>query len=234
MKKHGQLTILFVGLIILLAVSSITCRLIPSSTQPTEPSGFPQTQLPEGKTQTLVIADDFSDPESSWITTPEADKGGNYENEEYVIWVNNTGSKVATLLTLDELSDFVFEIDVKKVSGEKGSYFFILYRLDENSNMYAVGVTDELEYSIVKYELGRATVLLKDWTRSSHIKAGDKSNRLKVVCIGTQTDVYVNGYKLATVTDDTSLKGQIGLGIKSFSESGARYSFDNFKLYTIQ
>ncbi|MBM3118764.1 MAG: hypothetical protein FJ006_04305 [Chloroflexi bacterium] len=234
MKKHGRLIILFVGLIILLAASFISCRPVPSSTPPTELPNSPETRLPEGKTQTLVLEDDFSDPESSWVTIPEADKGGNYENEEYVIWVNNAGSKVATLLTLDELSDFVFEIDVKKVSGEKGSYFFILYRLDENNNMYAVGVSDELEYSIVKYILGRATDLLKDWTRSSHIKAGDKSNRLKVVCIGTQTDVYVNGYKLASVTDDTSLKGQIGLGIKSFSESGARYSFDNFKLYTIE
>lgn len=235
MKNHGKLTILiFVGLIMLLAVSSITCRLIPSSTPPTEPSNSPETELPEGKTQKLVIEDDFSDPDSGWLSSSEADKGGSYENGEYVVWVNKTGTKMTILMTLAELSDFVFEIDAKKVSGEKGSYCFVLYRLDEYSNMYAVGVTDDREYSVVKYEVGRATAMLKNWTRSGHIKGGDATNRLKVACIGKQTDVYVNGYKLATVTDNTTLTGQIGLGIKSLSESGAKYSFDNFKLYAIQ
>lgn len=233
MKKPGQLIILFVGLIILLATSS-TCRLIPSSTPPNEPSSSPQTQLPEGKTQKLVLEDDFSNPESGWLATPEDDKGGSYENGEYVIWVHKTGSKLAAPADYSIASDFVLEIDARKVSGEKGSYCFIIYRWDENQNSYAVGFTDESEYSIAKYELGRLTVRLKDWTRSSYIKAGDKTNRLKIVCVGTQTDVYVNGYKIATVTDDTSLEGQLYFGIKSFSESGARYSFDNFKFWIIE
>lgn len=234
MKEPGRLPTVFVGLIILLATSFITCRPVPSSTLPTEPSSSPEFQLPEGKTQKLVLEDDFSNPTSGWFAASGADRGGSYENGEYVLWIKQTGSIIAVPAGVFEASDFVLEIDAREVSGEKGSYCFIRYRWDENENLYAIGFTDDSEYSIVKYELGQATVLLKDWTRSSHIKAGKETNRLKIVCIGTQTDVYVNGHKLATVTDDASLKGRIALGIKSFSESGAKYSFDNFKFYAVQ
>lgn len=234
MKNPGQPKILFPALIMLLAVSSISCRLMSSSTPPTEPSSSVEHQLPEGKTQRLVIEDDFSDPDSGWLATSEDDKGGSYANGEYVVWADKTGTKMAELLKLGELSDFVFEIDSKKVSGEKGSFCFVFYRMHEYSDWYAFGITDDSEYSVVKYEAGQATAMLKNWTRSGYIKGGNATNRFKVACIGTQTNVYVNGYKLATVTDNTTLTGQIGLGIKSFSESGAKYSFDNFRLYAIQ
>lgn len=233
MKRSAQLIVLIAGIITLLAMA-LACNCTSGSFESSQPYNFPEIQLPEGKSQKLVIEDDFSEAGSGWFATPENDKGGDYENGTYVLWVKKTGSKVASFMTLDEIYDFILEIDVKKLFGEKGSYFFIIYRLDENTNMYAVGVSDELEYSIVKYELGRATAMLKNWTKSKYIKGSDKTNRLKIVCIGRQTDVYINGYKVASVIDDKSLKGQIGIGIKSFSETGARYSFDNFKLWIIE
>lgn len=233
MKRTAWLIVLAASLTTLLAMAP-ACHGNSRSVQPSEPYNLPETQLPEGKVQKLVIEDDFSEAGSGWFATPENDKGGNYEDGTYVLWVEKTGSKVASLVTLDEIYDFILEIDATKLIGEKGSYFFIIYRLDENMNMYAVGVSDELEYSIVKYELGRATAMLKNWTKSKYIKGGNKTNSLKIVCIGRQTDVYINGYKVASVIDDTSLKGQIGIGIKSFSETGARYSFDNFRLWIIE
>lgn len=233
MKRTAWLTALIASLIILLA-TALACNGPSRSIQSSQPDDFPEIQLPEGKSQKLIIEDDFSEAGSDWLATLENDKGGNYEDGTYVLWVNKTGTKIASLVTLDEVYDFALEIDVKKLFGERGSYFFIIYRLDENTNMYAVGISDELEYSIVRYELGRATAMLKNWTRSKNIRPGDKTNRIKIICIGTQTDVYINGYKLATVIDHTSFKGQIGIGIKSFSESGAKYSFDNFRLWVIE
>jgi len=53
-------------------------------------------------------------------------------------------------------------------------------------------------------------------------------NNLEARCIGTQLDFFVNGTKVASVTDRDFTEGQVGVGVYAFDMKGPIVEFENF------
>jgi hypothetical protein len=181
----------------------------------------------------LLFEDDFSNASSGWSTQSSTTGNGRYENGEFVVSLNATGGMAFGNPTkIKQISDFILEIDVKKLSDAAGGQYAIYFRSD-GKNQYGIGFTDTGTYLINKSSQG-VTSKLQDWKPSSDIKTGKETNKLKIICKGTLVEFYANDNKLTSINDDTLRNGIIILTVGSGDPSGARYSFDNFKLYSLE
>jgi hypothetical protein len=132
--------------------------------------------------------------------------------------------------------DFTVEVDVRRLSQGSDDAAGIVFREQEEQgkeSYYVFWVNSSSgTYCIQKYIKSVWAPNLKDFTQSNYINRGANTNRLKVVCKGSQIDVYANDYKLATVTDTSLTNGYIGLAVGTWTSPNAHYHSDNFKLYT--
>jgi hypothetical protein len=216
----------------------------PAETEPSSPSTLeakpvvietsPNTTTTEASP--VTINDDFSNSNSGWGTGSDDWSKFAYEGGEYSISIERTNWFGYHLNSVSGMQgDFTVEVDAKKLSQKtdaagivfrdqrgQGKDSFYVFWVDSNSGTYAIH----------KYIKDVWAPDLKDFTPSNYINRGANTNRLKVVCKGSQIEVYANDYKLATVTDTSLTNGFIGLAVETFTSSNAHYHFDNFKLYT--
>ena len=211
----------------------------PTSPPPTEkPPPVPVDSNPNELTN---FEDDFSDSKSGW-DTPSGDWGEiAYENGAYSVLIEKAlwyvwGSP-ATRTGIQK--DFTAEVDVRMLSQGSDDAAGIVFRIQQGEpgkySFYVFWINNLLQtYAIQKYVDNAWTNDLQRFTPTNYINGDANSNRLKVVCKGSQIEVYINGNKLTTVTDTSLDSGYIGLGVMNYSSSNAHYHFDNFKLYAAE
>jgi hypothetical protein len=190
-----------------------------------------QTDTESGK---LIFQDDFKDPQSGWFTYKADDtKGGAYESGDYRVW--STAKNTVVVLNpkiRQQLSDFSAEVDVRETTPSKGAVMSIIYRLNDVGNYYRFAITDNQTFYVGRSD-GQFEEEIAPMTSSEFIKPGNEYNRLKVVCKGDTQNFYVNGNKLTTLSDNTSLKGELGIAFSNWAPS-ENYTFTNFKLYSLK
>jgi len=204
----------------------------PSPTPEVQPPPTSEVQLPPSST--LLYEDDFSNPSSGWLQESLEDREFSYEDGEYHIlvkkfdWVICVRNRNAGLFT-----DFTLEIDARLINGPEGSCYGVIFRVQhtEIENYYRFLVSED-GYYVVGTKTKDVWTVLQDWKKSAFIKEGNNTNHLKVVCQGSQIEVYVNGHHLATVTDDSFAEGYVGM-IVDTPEPDARVAFDNIKVYSL-
>jgi hypothetical protein len=190
------------------------------------------------ESNTMLISDDFSDPNTGWFTgSPDWGEAA-YENGEYSILVK----KPRTLafgtydFRIGTQQDFIAEVDARRLISGDDDAAGIIFRIKEEEqgkySYYAFWVNSILgTYAIEKYIEDAWASDIKSFASSDNISRGAITNRLKVVCKGSQIEVYVNEKKLDTVNDTSFVSGYIGLAARTFAGANAHYHFDNFKLY---
>jgi hypothetical protein len=187
---------------------------------------------PSQNTETgqMVFEDDFKDVKSGWsIYKPDATRGGEYQQGEYKVWAIGKNTVIAlNPKTRQQLGDFSAEVDVRITSEIKGAVMGIIYRLDNDGNYYRFAITDNQSYYVGKGFQGLEEEI-KPMESSAIIKPGGEYNRLKVVCKGDNQDLYINDQKVGSVTDNTSLVGELGISFSNWIPS-ENYTFTNFKL----
>jgi uncharacterized repeat protein (TIGR02543 family) len=181
--------------------------------------------------QLLIYEDDFSNPNSGWLQESFENYEYSYEDGEYHILVKNFDWSVWAWIDAGPFTDFALEIDARLVSGPSGSAYGVIFRLQNADNFYNFEVKGNGYYYLKKY-LNNEWVTLQALTRSDFINEGNSTNHLKVVCEGSQIEVYVNGYHLATVTDDSFPDGYVGMIAYAFGPD-TRVAFDNIKVYSL-
>ena len=68
---------------------------------------------------------------------------------------------------------------------------------------------------------------------SSYIKTGlGVTNKVRVECIGNSLTLYVNGFRVARVSDGKLATGKVGLAVKSASGEYSEVAFDNVVIWT--
>ena len=179
----------------------------------------------------FVFQDDFKDPKSGWFVLKADDtKGGKYADGSYQVWATQKNTVVVlNPKTRQEIGDFNVEVTVKQTSDGKGTALGIIYRLDNNGQYYRFTIADDQSFWV-----GRNTGLLEEEIvekqSSKFIKPVTDGNKLKVVCSGIKQEVYVNDQLLSTVTDNTSVRGEMGMAFSNFGTPTANYTFSDFIL----
>jgi hypothetical protein len=186
----------------------------------------------ETPTTPPMYEDGFSNPASGWERTSSEDYESGYEDGEYHILVKkahwaprncNTGA--------GQFTDFALEIDARLVSGPNESGYGVVFRLQDAYNFYGLLVWGDGYYQLETWLNDKRTEL-QGKTKSDFVNQGNSTNHLKVVCRGTQIEVYVNGHHLTTVTGDSFAGGYVGWIVHT-AGANARVALDNIKVYSL-
>ena len=186
-------------------------------------------QLPQNPT----YQENFSDPSSGWPIESYPDKEYAYEDGEYHIRVKATYNFVpwAWISDAGKFTDFALEIDARLVSGSSGSKYGVVFRVEDNDHFYRFMIREDGYYTVSKWDNDK-WFTLQNWTKSDFINQGNSTNHLLVVCRGSQIKVYVNGYYLDTITDNSFTRGYVGVMVSS-GETDVDAAFDNIKVYRL-
>jgi tetratricopeptide (TPR) repeat protein/Tol biopolymer transport system component len=192
--------------------------------QPTpEPTILPTPAFP------LTWQDDFSTPEGGWGETSDLQSVKKYENGQYYIRVNARELFIWSTTGRD-FADFMVEVEATQVSGPNDNGYGLLFRFQDDQRFYRFDISGDGFYLLSK-RLEDQWVTLVDWTASPVINKGQATNRLKVICQGSQISLYVNGRHLTDFSDVSYNHGDIGLFAGTLSQGGVHISFDNLKVW---
>jgi hypothetical protein len=213
-----------IGLVLLTSLFSSGCFEV------TGPEGPPGPPGPEGPPGAALHFDDFSestvgpasDGEDDWLYGPHGTVS--VVNETLRLVGDDSGYLCESMMAgTDTLSDFELEVDSEWESGATSYGYGILFRdTGESNQQYRLIITAN---GWVRVGIG--TTALADWVEHPGITA-QGANRLRVRCIGSSIDVYVNGYLIGFFTDATYESGSVGL----FVDGEQVVVFDNVKLWS--
>ncbi|MBA7617235.1 hypothetical protein ES703_24547 [subsurface metagenome] len=195
-------------------------------------SGFEIWEEEYGTTSLkLIYEDDFSDPDSGWERTSKEVCETDYKDDEYHIRVMYPKWSIWRWnVRPGQLTDFALEIDARLVSGSNQSAYGVVFRAKDDGNFYCFDVTADGAY-LLGGKLDGKWFELQKRTDSAFIKEGNSTNHLKVVCRGSQIEVYVNGHHLTSATDNSFNEGYIGV-IATSVEPDIEVAFDNIRAYS--
>ena len=181
-----------------------------------------------------VFRDGFDSQNGTWETYSGTDWGSaSYKDGKFHI-ENYTASQYSSASRIQgQFSDFALEVEMELVSGSSASHQSVICRYNETGDCYIFCIDANGEYSIHKSFEGVAT-MLKTATPSSYIKTGlGVTNKVRVECIGKSLTLYVNGFRVAQVSDGKLATGQVGLAVKSASGEYTEVAFDNVVIGTL-
>ena len=157
----------------------------------------------------LAWQDDFSTPEGGWGETSDLQSVKKYENGQYHISVN--ASELFIWSTAGRgLADFMVEAEATQVRGPNDNGYGLLFRFQDDRHFYRFDISGDGFYLLSK-RAEYQWVTLVDWTESPFIHKGQATNRLKVICQGSQISLYVNDRHLTDFSDVSYGHGEIGL-----------------------
>ncbi len=185
----------------------------------------------------LLYEDTFDGFGSDWSEFTDYDASTVYEDGGYEVTVNETYYMVWGNAEPDfDFDDTIIEVDVRQVEGPLENNFGVLVRYredDEQYSYYWFQISGDGFYSVdLKWQ--DEWVPLVDWEPSAAIYTGlGVTNRIRVVCSGSQFSFYANGAHLVDLFDDTLDRGSIGFAAGTFEEPGVVVRFDDLKVYEL-
>jgi hypothetical protein len=195
------------------------------------PQAAPETpeMEPPALSPKLPYQDDFSDPSTEWTQESIEERDLYYKDGEYHILAKKFDWWAASInRNPGRLTDFSLEIDARPIAISPSSSCGVIFRYQFENGFYFFMLSGDGHHFVGK-RFNSQWVYLQDKTKSDFIKQGNNTNHLKVVCKGSQIEVYVNGHYLVTVTDDTFTEGYVGMMVNTTAPNG-HAAFDNIKV----
>jgi len=189
-------------------------------------------------TTNVIYEDDFSNSSTGW-TVGSSDIGeAKYENGGYHLSTKKAGRLIAgSNRAIGQVGNFVLEVDTRSLISSRDVSYGIIFRqrnIEHFDNFYYFRISSSNGQYKLEKQLNGVSSTLKEWTDSTTINKDPSTNRLKIVCKGTQIELYANGASLAIIADASFLEGFIGLAVESKpeAESTADVIFDNIAIYS--
>jgi hypothetical protein len=220
------------GMICLLAATLACNTLIPpeGTTSPEDTSSPEDTAVPEATSTPELessFSDTFDDNSNGWGVFSDSDGGVTVDGgtlniqilaEDFFFWAY-PGT---------ELSEIDMTFEARAIEGSESNISYgALCHLIDNENFYIFNVTADGFYNLGKYVDDEHEEII-DWSESSAINTGTASNTVRVVCDGSQLELYVNGETLISIQDESLSGGTFALQAGTFDEGDAiTVAFDN-------
>jgi len=209
----------------------------PTQTQPVQATEVPPTSTPEPTeetpdptntptaepTPTLADTDPAADLGSpDWVDDMgDDDNWPTGANQYTTIAFENSYLKLTAETDLDGwrlswpfLTDFYLEASMQTPECSGGDHYGLMFRVPANANAnrgYLFGVTCDGRYSLRRWD-GQTMYFPINWTASDAINEGeDVVNKLGIMARDAEIALYINGQKVAEVTNNTYLEGSFGV-----------------------
>lgn len=177
----------------------------------------------------VAFEDDFSDKSGGWREVSQANHQTWYKNGEYHALVKKP-KMMLPWPRQDIYTDCILEVAAGQVSGPDKNVYGLVFRHQDGDNYYALLVSSEGRYGLLKLVAGQWTFLEGDYIASPYIKKGNGANHLQVIAQGSQITVFINDQQVTSIRDTTFAEGQVGLAFGSFEEPNVHVRFDNFRV----
>lgn len=162
------------------------------------------------------VNDDLHNPDTyNWDTG----SGCSFTNSTYSASVTEKGFFLPCIAQNTKLSNFVYQVDMKIITGDAGG--LIIRARGDNSQSYIFVVGQDGSYSIYYYsgENKKAAQTLADGYNDQIITGYKQVNTLAVLASGSSMDFYINKKYVASVIDTTLSSGQIGVLANNYKRS---------------
>ncbi|MCB9135173.1 MAG: hypothetical protein H6636_07090 [Anaerolineales bacterium] len=187
-----------------------------------------------GNSDGSLYRDDFSNTKTNWGVGTDADSSVEYVSDglqffvttpNYFTW-SNPGAET-------DFENIHVEVTVINRSTDLNAAFGIVcHQQVTDSAHYYFAVTPNQQYAIAKAAVAQSDVFLTNsdqWADSDLIPLNAKSYQIGADCGNGTLTLYVNGQQIATATDTTYTKGEVGLFAWSGEDTaGTTVVFDNF------
>lgn len=180
-----------------------------------------------------VTTDTFDSNKNKWLTEAADDE---FSNTNYQVVDGKYRWEVTAhkpfmgwvRVSTKKLGDFYVSFDIQQVSGPDTADFGVVFREDNDGNLYYFAITNNGQYAFYEYNSEWSTLI--EWTETDLIKK-DEVNRITVVAEGSQFTFFINDQYLASFTDEHLAKGTVALAIELANENDeAVFEFDNVEL----
>lgn len=179
-----------------------------------------------------TIRDDFSDPASGWVRRDNEERGADYRDGAYVVWMDNDASSyVGSSGTYEsaEFGDTRFEVQATKRSGPPGAPIGLSCRQwsenqGERRGVYFADVDGEGEVRIGLYDEEGQEIL------AAAERPGlwrDGTNTLRLDCVGAALTFFVNGEEVLSARSGRFARGRVGVRAGGTSSGVTRVAFDD-------
>ncbi len=179
----------------------------------------------------ILLEDGFSNPSSGWDRQNSDDVITDYEDGRYHIQVNRPDYNVFAN-PYRTFTDVRVEVEAVLVSGNTDNKFGAICRFADANNFYAGLISSDGFYGIFKVKGGEYELLgMASMGVSPAIRTGFETNLIRLDCIGSRLELYVNGVQLYSRQDTEFTGGDVGLLAGAYRRAGTHIAFDNFKVY---
>jgi len=193
-----------------------------------QPSGADASVTPTPTGGDVLFADDFSDPNSGWADSQEADYEIGYSDGVYRVYLAVPDLAVWSP-ALQTFDDVVIDVDAAKTAGSDNNNVGVMCRYLDTDNFYLLQISTDGYYNIAKRQAGEWTLLgTGEFEFSSAILQGNAVNHLRAECVGDTLRLTVNDVILTEVQDADFAGGDVGLLAGSIDEGGIEVLFDDF------
>jgi hypothetical protein len=197
-----------------------TLTLIPQPPPPT-----PIT--PQAGVGFVNFTDNFIDPTSGW---PIQNSGANqwyYANDHYYITVGMSDTQVAVSPGYIQ-GDGIVQTNVTVIQDQPKSYFGVICRMQDLNNYYFFEVGMDGYYHIGKLWNGQWSLIgmgQEKFTKAMDLTPGSY-NEITAECRGNELTLYLHGYFVDKVYDNTFTSGSIGLSASTTGFPGLTVAFE--------
>jgi pectate lyase len=184
--------------------------------------------------QSVLFKDDFSNVNSGWDRSTNEYGTTDYENGSYRINIIQTDSFFFANPYKTFQNDVRIEVDATKAAGPDDNAFGVQCRYQDVDNYYYFYISSD-GYTGIGIDKAKTKTIISssdgNLVSDSSIVQGAATNHLRADCVGSNLTLYVNGTQVASATDSTFTKGDVGLIAKTFTVAGTDITFDNFFVY---
>lgn len=154
--------------------------------------------------QMVSTSDDELYNPVNWVA-----RGGCWDFSKRIIQGQGIGFRPIAYYKKENFSDFTYEINLKSLSEEDGSYG-LLFRFDEKKDAgYIFSLWPHGDYEFCRILEGHGFPVLSG--PAVYLNDQLKTwNSLKVLCKGNKFELYLNGYLVAQTEDNFYKSGKIG------------------------
>ncbi|NUM47042.1 MAG: hypothetical protein HUU38_20270 [Anaerolineales bacterium] len=187
-----------------------------------------------GNSDGSLYRDDFSSTNSNWGIGTDADSSVEYVSDGLQFFVTTTNYFTWSNPGVEEgFENIHIEVTVKNRSTDPNAAFgLVCHQQVTGDSHYYMAITQSGQYAIAKAAIAQTDVFLTNndqWGDSDLIPVEAETYQLGADCGNGTLTLYVNGQQIASVSDSTYTKGEVGLFAWSGEETaGTTVVFDDF------
>lgn len=181
--------------------------------------------------ESIILQDDFTDPNSGWPEQQEDDFFSGYHPPDYYHLQLSTAASSATAFRGVDLTDFTAEVDVfiEAVGGETSDFSYGIALRAQGDNFYSFNISPRTHsWRVYKHTGATKNMLASGVDEAITFKA--ESDTLRADADGSRLRFSFNGQPLADIRDDSYATGDFGFYIESVDEELMHIHYDELTI----